>query len=328
MRNSLGGGVAVIVVNWQAEALLGRCLEALDRQSLPARRVVLVNNGRPGVAAALPALTRTPVAVLEPGVNLGFAAGNNRGLLETSDCDWIALVNPDAFPEPEWLARLLAAAAARPEFSFFASRQLLAASPDRLDGTGDVYAASGLAWRRDHDHPAAGTRLEAGEVFGPCAAAALYRRDALVEVGGFDESFFCYFEDVDLAFRLRLLGHRCLYVPDAVVHHVGSASSGRRSDFSVYHGHRNLVWAFWKDMPASLLIRYLPHHLALNLISLVHFAARGQGRVMLRAKRDALLALPRILRERRAVQARRTVASRALRAVMAGGLAALGGGRA
>jgi GT2 family glycosyltransferase len=320
--------VAVVVVNWRSEAHLGRCLTALERQTLPPRRVVLVNNGDPGIAAAIPGLRSTKLTVVETGVNLGFAAGNNRGLGETEGCAFVALLNPDAFPEPDWLASLLAAAEARGEFSFFASRQLLAHSPDRLDGAGDVYAVTGLAWRRDHERPAAGRHLEPDEVFGPCAAAALYRRAALVEAGGFDESYFCYFEDVDLSFRLRLLGHRCLYVPRAVVHHVGSASSGRRSDFSVYHGHRNLVWTFWKNMPAALLLRHLPGHLLLNALSLVLFAWRGQGGALWRAKRDALRGLPRILRERRRVQAARRIGSRELRSVMAGSLAGLGVGRA
>jgi GT2 family glycosyltransferase len=248
--------------------------------------------------------------------NSGFAAGTNRGIALVPDVEWIALLNPDAFPEAEWLERLLAAANAHPEYAFFASRQVMAQDPSRLDGTGDAYGVSGFAWRRDRGRPAAGVGLEPGEVFGPCAAAALYRRAALEEVGGLDESFFCYFEDVDLAFRLRLAGHRCLYVPDAVVHHVGAASSGRGSDFAVYHGHRNLVWTFVKNMPAPLLALYWPHHLLLDFVSLAWFTLRGQGRAIWRAKRDALRGLPRVLRQRREVQARRRVGSWQLRRLM------------
>jgi GT2 family glycosyltransferase len=327
MTTRSDAGVAAIVVNWKSEQLLGRCLAALAAQSAPLSRLVVVNNDEPGIVSAVPGLDHPAVRVVEPGKNLGFAAGNNRGLRETEGCEWVALVNPDAFPEPGWLAALLAAAAAHPRCSFFASRQVMADDPGRLDGTGDVYAASGLAWRRDHGRAAAGARLEPDEVFGPCAAAALYRKDALDRVGGLDESYFCYFEDVDLAFRLRLLGERCLYVPDAVVSHVGSATSGRRSDFSVYHGHRNLVWTFWKNMPAPLLATFWPHHLALNLVSLVHFTARGQGAAILRAKRDALAGLPRVLRARRKVQSGRKVRSRELRERMVGGLSSLGRGR-
>ena len=133
------------------------------------------------------------------------------------------------------------------------------------------------------------------EVFSPCAAAALYRRDALDDVGGFDERYFCYVEDVDLGFRLRLRGHGCLYVPDAVVHHVGSGTTGRGSDFTTYHGHRNLVWTFFKDMPGPLLALYLLPHLVLNLATIAWFATHGRARLILRTKWDALRGLPAVL---------------------------------
>jgi GT2 family glycosyltransferase len=318
------GNVAVVVVDWNSGDLVGRCLAAVARQTVRPRRVVVVDN-------ASDRETRSRVGGETPGLDLtrlpenrGFAAGSNHGIAHASDAEWIALLNPDAFPEPGWLEELLAAAAARPEYSSFASRQLVADDPDRLDGTGDHYAVSGLAWRRDHGQPAPGMRQEPEEVFGACAAAALYRRSALVETGGLDESFFCYFEDVDLAFRMRLAGHRCLYVPEAVVHHVGSGISGRRSDFSVYHGHRNLVWTFWKNMPAPLLARYWLHHVALNGVSVAHFAARGQGRVILAAKRDAMTGMRRVLRQRRAIQRKRRVATGDLRRLMVSGRRSLG----
>ena len=101
-----------------------------------------------------------------------------------------------------------------------------------------------------HGVPVSSVSEEVREVFSPCAAAALYRRSALVEIGGFDDDFFCYSEDVDLGFRLMLAGHSCLYVPTSVTHHVGSGTTGgQNSDFAVYHGHRNLVWTYVKDMP-------------------------------------------------------------------------------
>jgi GT2 family glycosyltransferase len=124
-----------------------------------------------------------------------------------------------------------------------------------------------------------------------------------MEVGGFDEDFFCYAEDVDLGFRLRLAGHRCLLVPDAVVRHVGSATTGgQKSDFAVYHGHRNLVWTYMKNMPGALFWLFLPLHILLNLVTVLWFSLRGQGRVIMRAKRDALCDLPRMWRKRREIQ--------------------------
>ncbi len=316
-----------MIVDWNSGELIARCLSALSRQTRRPEQVVVVDN-----ASDVPTWRRLPrgqppLDMVRLPANRGFAAGCNVGIAVAADQDWVALLNPDAFPEPDWLEALLGAAREHAGFSFFGSRQVAAEEPSRIDGTGDLYAVSGLAWRRDHGSAASAARMEAEEVFGPCAAAALYRRDALVEAGGLDESFFCYFEDVDLAFRLRLLGHRCLYVPQAVVRHVGSATSGRQSDFAVYHGHRNLVWTWLKNMPAPLIATYWAHHLALTATSIVHVARRGQLGPLLRAKRDALAALPRVLRARREIQSRRRIGSRELRRQMVRGWRALGFGR-
>jgi GT2 family glycosyltransferase len=319
--------VAVVLVSYNPGPHLARCLATLQRQSLAPDRLIVVDNGSSDGSLASVGGTTGQLEVMALGANFGFAAASNRGINASLDCDWIGLLNPDAFPEPGWLEALLRHAGERPEFAMLGSRQLMAQDASRLDGAGDVYAVSGLAWRRFFGQPAEGTASRPEEVFSPCAAAALYRRDALVEAGGLDERFFCYFEDVDLAFRMRLRGHRCLYVPDAVVHHVGSAVSGRHSEFSLYHGHRNLVWTWWKDMPGPLLAAYLPQHLALNVVSLVHFAARGLLRPVLRAKVDAFRGLPAVLRQRRQVQASRRARVADVRRVMAGGWKALGVGR-
>jgi GT2 family glycosyltransferase len=158
-----------------------------------------------------------------------------------------------------------------------------------------------------HGCPAHGKYGRATEVFSACAAAALYSRAAWDEAGGFDETYFCYSEDVDLGFRLRLLGYGCLYVPDAVAHHVGSAIAGVHSDFAVYYGQRNLVATFIKNMPSFLFWVLLPYHLVLNVGSVVSFAFRRQGRVVLRAKVDALKRIPSAWQRRREIQARRRV---------------------
>ena len=150
----------------------------------------------------------------------------------------------------------------------------------------------------------------AREIFSPCAAAAMFRKDALLTASGFDEDFFCYVEDVDLGFRMRLLGHRCWYAPDSVALHVGSAVTGRHSDFSIYHGHRNLVWTFVKNMPGVLFWLLLPLHVALNLVSILWFVLRGQGALILRAKRDALLGLPKMWRKRQLIQQSRVASVR------------------
>ena len=149
------------------------------------------------------------------------------------------------------------------------------------------------------------TAMVEEEVFGPSGAAALYRRSWLVRLGGFDESFFCYFEDVDLNLRLQVAGGRCLYVPSARIRHVGGASTGGLSAFTIYHSQRNLVWTFVKSTPPHIFWRYLPMHLLLNVGSIVSYGVRGHTKTLLRAKRDALRGLPAMVRARRSVMASR-----------------------
>ena len=312
--------VAVLIVNYNSGGLLTRCLEALTRQTRRDFHVVVVDNGsRDGSADGIDG--RYPnVALVRAGANLGFAAGNNLALRHVRGARWIALLNPDAFPEPDWLAQFVSAAEREQGYSFFGCRMLLADTPEFLDGTGDAYHVSGASWRRDHGVAAQRGVKEPGEIFAPCAAAALYSRAALEEVEGFDERYFCYHEDVDLAFRLRLRGHRARYVPQAVVHHVSSGITGRRSDFATYHGHRNLVWTYVKDMPGILFWLLLPLHLGLNLVSIAVCALRGQLGVILRAKRDALAGLPAAIRQRREIQAQRKAGIGSLLAVMDWGL--------
>lgn len=300
--------ISVVVVNWNGERYLERCLEALFAQTLAPAEIILVDNG--STDRSLEIAARFPqIRVIALQENTGFARGNNIAIrAAAADSKWIALMNPDAFAQPDWLATLAQAAHRSPAFSVFGSKLVVAADPSILDGAGDTYHLSGLVWREGHGASSTQSGQNECEIFSPCAAAAMYRREAIDAIGGFDEDYFCYVEDIDLAFRLRLAGHRCLYVPDSVAHHVGSGlTGGQHSDFSVYHGHRNLVWTFVKDMPGVLFWLLLPLHLVMNLATITIFTLRGRGRLILRAKRDALCGLPKAWAKRRRIQRARSV---------------------
>jgi GT2 family glycosyltransferase len=277
-------------------------------QTVQPHEIILLDNASSDesitIAAQFPSLR-----LLLLDENTGFARGNNLSIeFASKESDWIALINPDAFADPLWLEALLKATECNPGFDIFGSKLNNATHPYLLDGAGDAYHISGLVWRIGHGMPESTIAEIACEVFSPCAAAALYRRRVLIKLGGFDEDYFCYVEDVDLGFRLRLAGHRCLYVPQSVVHHVGSGTTGgQHSDFSVYHGHRNLVWTFVKNMPGILFWLLLPMHVLLNLVSLIWFTMRGQGGVIWISKRDAVLGLPKMWRKRQIIQINRVV---------------------
>jgi len=305
--------VTVVIVSFHAGQTLPRCLACLAEQTaLPERLVVIDNASDDGsleqaceVIAQLPALAgRTTID--EAGKNVGFAAASNRGIA-AAETEFVALLNPDAFPEPGWLAALLAAAAAHPEYAAFGSRQMRAGRSGILDGIGDRWHFSGLSWREGHGQPIQPEDLQPREIFSPCAAAALYRRQALLDVGGFDEDYFCFGEDVDLGYRLRLAGQRARFVPAAVVEHVGGGSTP--GEVATYFGHRNTLWTLVKNTPGPLLAPALLAHLLQSILLGSVVAARGRGRAFARAKWDALRGLPRAWQKRRAVQATRKVST-------------------
>ena len=140
--------VTVIIVNWNSGNLLTECLSRLTRQTLLPERILVIDNGSTD-GSALRAEKVPGVTVRMLGQNLGFAAANNRAIAEC-DTDLVALLNPDAFPEPDWLLRLVAAARAHPHIAAFGSRQMMYGLGSTLDGIGDVYHISGRVWRKGH----------------------------------------------------------------------------------------------------------------------------------------------------------------------------------
>lgn len=296
----------IVIVTWNAWDHLFRCLDALRRQTQQGFKVVIVDNGVSTEEQVSRLREYSWVRYVHNTQNLGFAAANNQAIEFADGSPWIMLLNPDAIPEPDWFRLMMAAAREHPDVSMFGSRLIRADEPTILDGDGDSYHVSGMPWRQGHGLPVPTTVAKPREVFAPCAAAALYRREALLAVGGFDEDFFCYVEDVDLGFRLRLAGHCCLQVSSAVVRHVGSVSVGRHSGFYIFYSHRNLVWAYVKNMPWPLFWLFLPLHLSLNIASLILFSVQGKSIQIFRAKKAALSGLPRMWRKRRQIQAQRT----------------------
>lgn len=309
--------LSLVIVCWNSGKHLPRCLESLSRQTFRDFETIVVDNGSSDdsitmLEARYPAIE---IRVERLAENLGFSAANNIGA-RLARGKWLVLLNADAFPKPGWLAELVTASESNPAFTTFSSRQLQAGNPNILDGAGDAYHVSGMAWRIGLGYPSDRYGLQSTEIFSPCAAAAMYLREAFLEVGGFDEDFFSYFEDVDLGFRLQLRGHRCLYVPQAEVEHIGSSTFGERSDFAFYHSHRNLVWTYIKNMPSKLFWLHLPEHIAANLIYVFYYSLRGRGKVLLKAKIDALAGLAKVLNKRKEIQGDRKLSSQQIKRQM------------
>ncbi len=293
--------VSVVVVYYFAGPLFERCLDALANQTWDDFEILVVDNGSDGNSLSELCKAESRIKVITPSGNIGFAAANNLAATQAHG-EWLATLNPDAYPDSRWLEALVEASRRNPGFSLFASAQFDHARPELLDGAGDPYSPLGFAWRGGKGK--SGHLLpHEGKTFGPCAAAALYRKDVLLAAGGFDEAYFCYYEDVDLAFRMLLTGQGCLFIPTARVDHIGSAVSGAQSEFSVYHITRNRIWTFVKDMPGPLLaVLAVPA----GIVLLRSLLMKDQ-RIKAGAIKDAIRGFPALLARRREVHAGRCV---------------------
>ena len=297
--------VSVVVVNYNGGDYLRGCLASLARQTFTDFETIVIDNA--STDGSLDSIGEKPLGtrIIRQDTNLGFAGGNNVGA-RLARGRWLALLNPDAEAAPDWLGAMTRAVERRPTYRMVACLQVSLHQPDRLDGAGDCYLAYGFAWRGGFGRRLGDAPGE-GECFSPCGAAALYPRDLFLEVGGFDERYFCYHEDVDLGFRLRMRGERCQFVPGSVVRHAGSGISGRASRFAVFHGVRNGVWTYVKNMPGGLLLLTFPVWLAGILLLIARGAVRGVVVPTCQGLWAAIMGIGPMLKTRRELKLQRRI---------------------
>jgi N-acetylglucosaminyl-diphospho-decaprenol L-rhamnosyltransferase len=312
-RVSETADITVLIVAYKSADTISRCLADLAGQTRQPREVIVLENGSPPGQRVRPEDLPAGMRLVDGDQNIGFAAGNNR-IAELASSTWIALLNPDAFAHADWIEKFEQACLDYPTTSVFGSTQLAAGRPGILDGCGDCYHALGLPYRSGYGRSRA--KISEGEVFAACGAATFIRRDLFQELGGFDERFFCYCEDVDLGYRARLLGYETVQLRDAIVDHVGYGSSGRRSEFATYHGVRNRLWVFVKNTPGWLFWALLPGHVVVTILLWASSWRFGHGRVFLRAILHALARRHEMMVSRKQIQAGRRVSISAIAAMM------------
>jgi GT2 family glycosyltransferase len=286
--------VAVVIVNFNGEALLPDCLAALEAQTLAPAEVLVADNGSHDRSIALLRAEYPSVEVLELGRNHGFAGGANRGVAATA-APWVCVLNSDATPAPDWLSTLTAAP--RGEQTWALGSVLVSAATGRIESAGDQYSPQGFAYKLLRDRPLSELPSEPYPVFAAPGAAPVFRRDVYERLGGYEERFFLYYEDVDLAFRAVLAGYHALLVPGArVVHRLGATTKSlARARFYVA---RNSVWCAVRCLPETGPLR-----LARRWVSeLRSNRPRRLIGVELAGRAAGLAGLPRALRERREIQ--------------------------
>jgi len=306
--------VSVVIPNLNGRAILGECLTCLRAQTYPNFEVIVVDNGSSDGSVEWVRERFPEVRVIALPANQGFAGGCNVGI-RAARGTLIATLNNDARAEPTWLAEMVRVIE-QPGVGMVASKMLRASNPALIDSAGICVDRLGIAWDRCAGHPADEADVEV-DVFGPCGGAALYRRALFEDVGLFDEDFFCYLEDVDLAWRALAAGWRCRYAPRARVYHDHSATAVENSPFKRYHLGRNKIWMIAKNYPSPAVWWLLPAIAVYDLAGALTIAAAELARgaslssalAGFRGRLDGLRGLPRAVRKRRAFQAARHLPS-------------------
>lgn len=310
--------VVLTAATWNGRHLLETFLPSVAAQHFRDFRLVVVDDCSSDGTVSWLAANWPEVEVVALPENGGVTAAFNHCVRAAADAELVALFNNDMELAPDCLGELVAALDAYPAAGSAGAKLLNYHRREELDGTGDRFDWAGTATRRGHGEADRGQYDQPEAVFGACAGAALYRQSAIERVGPFDERFFAFFEDVDWNFRAQLAGLEARYVPSAVAFHMGSATLGQgMTDFTRYQLTRNAIWVLVKDYPVTTLARHAPRILYVQAAQLIIAARSRQLKVWGRAVRDALRALPAVLRDRRSVQARRTVSAHRLEASLA-----------
>jgi GT2 family glycosyltransferase len=304
--------LTVAIPTYNGRALLEVVLPSRAGPRVADFDVVVVDDGSTdGTAAWLAAQWPDVQVVVQE--NQGVTAALNACLRAGADTELVGLFNSDVELDPDCLGELVGALREHPEAGSASPKLLDFDRRDTIDGAGDVLRWAGHGHRRGHGERDRGQYDRPQAIFGPCAGAAVYRRSAIEVVGDFDADFHAFFEDVDWALRAQLAGLQCRYVPTAVVFHMGSATLGAGlTDFTRYQLWRNGVWLFAKGMPASLLARHAHQLAAGQLVNLAVAVRDRKLGIWLRAWRDALAGLPRMVARRRRIQRARRVSPREL----------------
>jgi hypothetical protein len=254
-------------------------------QSYESYEIIIVDNGSSDGSTEYISIHFPDTILVKTGTNLGFAGGANAGIQEARG-DFILTLNNDTIADTKFLENLIKPMTGDSRVGMCASKMIF---PDgRINSTGLCISRSGAAWDRGIFEPDTGQYENETEVFGPCAGAALYRKRMLDEIGLFDEDFFLYGEDVDLAFRARWRGWICRYVPNARVIHIHSGTAGINSEISVYYGNRNHLWYVIKNFPVRTILISLPWIIGRNCAEIPYYVFKGQGYAIIRAKFDSI----------------------------------------
>tara|TARA_Y100001001_G_scaffold26030_1_gene21851 strand:- start:658 stop:1458 length:801 start_codon:yes stop_codon:yes gene_type:complete len=245
------------------------------------------------------------VRLIKNRENMGFAIACNQGI-KAATGTYISLLNNDIEVESSWLSKLYDGMERHPECGMGTTKMMFLDQRDVFYNTGDLFHAWSAGGGRGQGEKDVGQYDEEDYVFGACAGAGIYRRDFFEQVGIFDEDFFIFAEDVDINMRGQLQGFKCIYLPEAKVYHIGTATVGLYSDRYIFLCKRNDIFVLIRNYSLRMYFRYLWTILKYQFNDIKYFTDRGQGLVLFKSKLDVFKMLLPMLSRRFRIQSSRT----------------------
>ena len=330
LMKSIQGKVAIIVINWNGVKFLENCLTSVMQQTYSYFDVYFVDNGSTDISVQYVTNHFPEAKVIKLATNTGFAFANNVGIqhaLKDPEVEYIFTLNNDTKLAHDVLQLSIDIINKQKHIGAVAPKMKFFYEPDLIDSIGILIHPDGSGVNRGGREEDQGQYDQSEEVFGVCAGAALYKRalveDILYRGEFFDNSFFAYSEDLDVAWRARLRGWKCFSCPQAVVRHVHSATSIAHSPFKSYHMNRNRFFVMIKDLPFTFLVKAVLLT-PMRYIRLMNSMRIKQGSsyklqqksgkltpfiIVVKGWGSVIVYLPSLLRKRRHIQKRRVVSA-------------------
>lgn len=284
--------LTVIIPNYNGQPFLEECFSSLKAQNC-SLEVVVIDNGSDDGSVGWIAKNYPEFHLIRNERNLGFAVAVNQGI-KYSNSEYIFLMNNDVVLEENCLSNLLDCVLKGEDIFAVASKMVQYNDRTKIDDAGDEYTL--LGWtKKVGNGKSTDLYQDEREIFSACAGASLYRRSIFEEVGYFDENFFAYMEDVDMSYRARIHGYKCIYCPEALVYHIGSATSGSKyNSFKIRLAARNNVYVPYKNMPLPLLALNSIFLIPGFLIKYLFFYRKNHGSDYIHGLKEGLNSLDRI----------------------------------
>jgi GT2 family glycosyltransferase len=298
MKNPL---FSILVLNYNGKHLLCDCIASISNQNFTDYELIIVDNNSDDGSVAYIRENFPKAKLIGNSENFGFAKGNNIGI-EACKGEWIFFLNNDAVLEQNCLEFLSKHIENRKsEQLVFAPIMLKADFPEQIDSAGDMLYPWGYAYKYENEFANESEFSEFREINLACCGAAVFNRELLEKLNGFDEDFFLYYEDIDLSLRAKRLGAKIYLVPQARVLHKGSATVGKKNSLRLYYIERNRFWTKLKNFPFSTLLKYTPHSFICSMFSLVIWTRRGFLGSWIKSRFAMLLGIPKMLGKRKKI---------------------------